>query len=288
MSVQAAMIVVLLYEHGRRRRAEVMARSTMSELTHMNRVATAGELSASIAHEVSQPLSGITTSAGAALRWLAAETPNVEKARAAMVQVVSASHRAAEIVTSVRAMFKRESTERRRVDINELVLTVVGIVRLELEKAGAVLQTELDRNIPDVECDPVQVQQVILNLVMNAIEAMHSVRPRVLSVRTKMNGPHMIYVAVEDTGGGIDPSNLPLIFKALVTTKESGMGMGLSICRSIIEHHHGRIWASAGARRGSIFQFELPTTAAEGSTGTSSARPPQSYEVVTTVAAKSK
>jgi signal transduction histidine kinase len=124
-----------------------------------------------------------------------------------------------------------------------------------------VAQTDLDGNLPVVECDPVQVQQVILNLVMNAIEAMHDVQPRVLGIRSKLSGPHRVNVLVEDTGVGIDPSNLDRIFRALVTTKEGGMGMGLSICRSIIESHRGRLWASAGATRGSIFQFELPTTA---------------------------
>src|ERR1051325_6663134 len=170
--VQAAMIMVLLYEHRRRRVAEVTARTSMSELMQMNRIATAGELSASIAHEVNQPLTGISARASAAVRWLAKDPPDIEKVRNMLREIVNASDRAADVVGSVRAMFKKDSKERSAVDINKLTRTVLEIVRVELQKNGVELQTALSEDVPAVECDPVQLQQVILNLVMNAIEAM--------------------------------------------------------------------------------------------------------------------
>jgi C4-dicarboxylate-specific signal transduction histidine kinase len=232
----------------------------MTELTYMNRSAAAGQLSASIAHEVMQPLTGITTRASAALRWLRAETPNLEKAGAALEQIVSAGHRASDIITSVRAMFRKDTSERRLpVDINGIIRTVLAIVRIDLQKNDVELQTQLDERVPVVEGDNVQLQQVVLNLVMNAIEAMQSVRPRVLKVKSEQSNSEMVRVSIEDTGTGIDPSNHNRVFSPLFTTKERGMGMGLSICQSIIENHNGRIWVSPSVTRGSIFQFELPT-----------------------------
>ena len=150
---QGGLIVWLLMEHRRRQQAEIIARNTMSELTHMNRVATVGELSATLAHEVNQPLSGISARASAGLRWLAADKPNIEKARDAFTHIVGASHRASEIITSVRAMFRKESNERLPIDINELIFTVLAIVRIELQKNGVEIRTQLDDNLPRVECD---------------------------------------------------------------------------------------------------------------------------------------
>jgi signal transduction histidine kinase len=261
--VQAAMILVLLYEHRRRRVAEVTARTSMSELMQMNRIATAGELSASIAHEVNQPLTGISARASAAVRWLAKDPPDIEKVRNMLREIVNASDRAADVVTSVRSMFKKDSKERSAVDINKLTRTVLEIVRVELQKNGVELQTALGEDVPTVECDPVQLQQVILNLVMNAIEAMQAVQPRLLRIESKLIAPHAVRVLVQDTGKGVDPLHLDRIFRPLVTTKERGMGMGLSICHSIIQSHGGRIWVEAAAPRGAIFQFELPTKADE-------------------------
>jgi signal transduction histidine kinase len=259
--VQAAMIIVLLYEHRRRRVAEVAARTSMSELMQMNRIATAGELSASIAHEVNQPLTGISARASAAVRWLAKDPPDIEKVRNMLREIVNASDRAADIVGGVRAMFKKDSKERSEIDLNKLIRTVLEIVRVELQKNGVELQTTLNEDVPTVECDPVQLQQVILNLVMNAIEAMHTVQPRVLRVESKLVAPQAVRVAVQDTGKGVDPLHLDRIFRPLVTSKEGGMGMGLSICHSIVQSHGGRIWVEAAAPRGAIFQFELPAKA---------------------------
>jgi signal transduction histidine kinase len=160
-------------------------------------------------------------------------------------------------------MFRKETNERLPVDINNLILTVLSIVRIELRKNGIEVQPLLDETLPRVECDHVQIQQVILNLVINAIEAMQTTQPRVLRIRTSLVKPFLVNVSIEDTGAGIDPAIRDRIFRALYTTKASGMGMGLSICHSIIESHKGRIWASAGTSNGSIFQFELPTTVAE-------------------------
>ena len=236
----------------------------MSELTQLNRIATAGELSATIAHEVNQPLTGIVTRANAALRWLSGKNdPDVGKARDALSQIVSAGHRASDVVTSVRAMFRKDTQEKSAVDINKLIRSVLGLVYMDLRKHSIESRTDLADNLPAVIGNEVQLQQVILNLVMNGIEAMSSTEPRVLSLKSACNRRDCGHVLIEDTGSGIDPSNLDRVFKPLFTTKAHGMGMGLSICRSIIEAHGGRIWASAGATRGSIFQLELPTNLAE-------------------------
>jgi C4-dicarboxylate-specific signal transduction histidine kinase len=269
--VQTALISWLIFEHRRRHLAEIQSRNAMTELTYMNRLASAGQLSASIAHEVNQPLTGITTRASAALRWLRADPPNLEKVGAALEQIVAAGYRASEIITSVRAMFRKDTSERLPVDINAMILTVLAIVRIDLQKNNVELQTQLDERVPVVEGDKVQLQQVVLNLVMNAIEAMQSVHYRALKVKSEQSKPEMVHVSIEDTGTGIDPSNLNRVFSPLFTTKESGMGMGLSICHSIIESHNGRIWVSTGVTGGSIFQFELPMISNTDKVGTMAA-----------------
>jgi C4-dicarboxylate-specific signal transduction histidine kinase len=261
--LQAALITWLMYEIGRRQRAEVQSRSAMAELTFMNRRVAAGQLSASLTHEVNQPLASIVTRAGAALRWIRAEKPNLEKAEAALEGIVAASHRASDIITSVRAMFKKAPPAKVSTDINQTILTVLSIVRVELQKHNVELHTQLSQSLPTVQGDKVQLQQVVLNLVMNAIEAMQSARPRVLKAQTDHAKPGLVHVSIEDTGTGIDPSNLHRIFQPLFTTKATGMGMGLSICHSIIESHGGRIWVSPAGNRGSIFHFELPSHAAQ-------------------------
>ena len=255
---QIALITWLIYEHRRRSRAEVLARNSISELTHLNRVATAGELSASIAHEVNQPLTGIVARVGAARRWLAAERPDLDKVRAALDQIEAAGHRASDIITNVKSMFKRDTQDRSKIDIDKLVWAVLDLVYIDLRKHHIELKTELSDRLPPIFGNQVQLQQVILNLVMNAIDAMRPVQERVLSVGTTFNGDG-VHVWIADTGVGIAPSDIDKIFEPLFTTKEHGMGMGLSICRSIIESHNGRIWVSAGQERGSIFRLVLPT-----------------------------
>ena len=256
---QSALIVLLLGEHRRRHSAEIATRNTMSQLAQVNRLATAGEISASIAHEVNQPLTGIVTKANAALRWLAADKPDLEKAQAALAQIVSAGHRASNIITSVRSMLRKETQEKSPVDINKLIWTVLGLVWIDLRKHEIDLDTKLNEQLPSVQGNEVQLQQVILNLITNAIESMHSVEHRVLRVRSESGGPDEVHVSIEDTGTGIDHSNLDSIFKPMFTTKVTGMGMGLAICRSIVEGHGGRIWISHGSENGSTFHFTLPT-----------------------------
>jgi signal transduction histidine kinase len=234
----------------------------MAELTHMDRRAAAGQLSATLTHEVNQPLTSIVIRASAALRWLRAENPNVEKVEASLEGILAAGHRAGDIVANVRAMFKKDAPQKASTDINQIIRTVLSIVHVELQKNNIDLQTLLDENLLPVQGDKVQLQQVVLNLVMNAIESMHPVQPRVLKVRTEQLALGPVHVSIEDTGAGVDPSDLDRIFKPLFTTKATGMGMGLSICHSIIESHHGRIWASPALNQGSIFQFELPINAA--------------------------
>ena len=254
-----ALISWLLYEHWRRQRAEILARNTMSELTHVNRMATVSQLSASVAHEVRQPLAGILANAQAALRWL--ERANVEEARESLKGIVSDGFRASDIITNLRAMFKHDVQEKTLVDINKLVSSVLALVVIDLQKHEIELQTQLDGRIPEVLGNQVQLQQVILNLIMNAIELMSSLQTRVLRIQTQLSQSNRVHVSIEDTGTGIEPSDVAQIFKPMFTTKARGMGMGLSICQSIIENHDGRIWVSPGANGGSIFQFELPTVA---------------------------
>jgi signal transduction histidine kinase len=260
---QAALVGWLFYEIGRRQRAEVQSRSAMAELSYMDRRASAEQRSATLAHEISQPLAGIATRAAAALRWLRMEKPDIEKAQTALESIVAASHRASDIISSVRAMFRKGTNERAPIDIKRIILTVLGLVRIDLKKNGVELKTQLDEKVSVVEGDKVQLQQVVLNLVMNAVEAMQSVQTRVLKVQTDQTKPGMVRVSIEDTGTGIDPADIDRVFKPFFTTKANGMGMGLVICRSIIEKHDGRIWVSPSANGGSIFQFELPTSPPE-------------------------
>jgi signal transduction histidine kinase len=256
---QAASIGWLIYEHHRRHLAEVQARNSMAELTQLNRFATAGELSAAIAHEVKQPLTGMLTMANAAIRWLSRENPDIGRARDALDQVVVAGHRANDVITNVSAMFRKDTQEKTPADLNKLLRTVLALVYIDLRKHSIETQVNLSEQLALVIGNEVQLQQVILNLVMNAIESMIlAAEPRMLSIKSESAGHDTVLVSISDTGGGIGVTDLSRIFKPMFTTKARGMGMGLSICRSIIESHHGQIWVSAGAPRGSEFHFELP------------------------------
>ena len=259
IGIQAALICWLLFERRRRRTAEVLARNTMSELAQMNRMATAGELSASIAHEVNQPLTAIMAQAGTALVYLGKEQPNVPEVRTALTEIKEATARAAQIITSVRALFKKDATERNAVDLNQLILDVVALTRIEAQKRDVRIDMRLSDDLPQVGCAAVQLQQVVLNLVMNAIEAMEKAPRRVLLIASARAKPDVVHVSVADSGPGVAAGHLDRVFTSMFTTKSRGMGMGLSICRSIIENHDGRIWASAAQPSGAIFHFELPT-----------------------------
>ena len=255
---QATLIAWFLLERQYRHRAERRARETFAELTHVNRMATAGELSAAIAHEIRQPITGMVTMANAALRWLSRDKPEIGRARDVLNKVVAAGHQASDVITNVHGLFGKDTQEKTSTDLNKLIQSVLSVVSVDLRKHNIETQANLSDQLPPVVGNEVQLQQVILNLVMNAIESMDSAEPRVLSIKSETTEHNGVHVSIADTGKGIDIADLNRVFKPMFTTKARGMGMGLAICKSIIESHHGRIWVTAGAPRGSIFQFELP------------------------------
>jgi len=243
-----------------RKRAEEDLRDAQMELAHVNRIATMGQLSASIAHEVNQPVAAVLINAGAALRWLSTQTPDLKEAREALGRIAKDAKRAGEIIDRIRALIKKAAPQKDRVDVNETVLEVVALARSELLRDRVSLLTQLADDLLLVEGDRVQLQQVLLNLIVNAVEAMRGVgdNARELRIGTEKDASGGVLLAVRDTGPGLDPQSEGRLFEAFYTTKPSGMGMGLSICRAIIEAHGGRIWAAANEPRGAVFQFTLP------------------------------
>jgi len=258
--VQAALIVGLLYEHRRRQIAETHSLQRVNELARMNRFATAGELSASIAHEVRQPLSAILISGEAGLRWLKRGVPDLDEVRKALEAVIGESHHADDVLKSVRAMFKQEAAARTKVNLNDLIQQIIAVAKGPIESNNIVVETNLtDRVPPIVMADPVQLQQVILNLVMNAVEAMsHSGEMRVLRLRTEPGPARTVVARVVDSGPHVDPEVVNKMFQPFFTTKSSGMGMGLAICKTIVEAHGGQLTASASNPHGMEFKITLP------------------------------
>lgn len=232
---------------------------TQVELAHVSRVATMGQLTASIAHEVNQPISAVLTNADAALNWLGANPPNLNKARESLEHIVTDSQRAGEIVHRIRAMVRKAPVPRSRLDFNEAVLDVVAIVRSEAVRHGISLQTQLAEDLPQIEGERIQLQQVLLNLILNAIDAMTSLEEgsRALQISTERDVAGDVSVAVRDTGPGLEPATAERVFDAFYTTKSHGLGMGLAICRSIIAAHGGRLWVTVNKPRGAVFQFTL-------------------------------
>jgi C4-dicarboxylate-specific signal transduction histidine kinase len=226
----------------------------------LNRSATAGELLASIAHQINQPLAAIAANGNAGLRWLGKEVPNLHEVRAALERIVRDVHHADDVVVTIRAMFKKGAQNKVSQDLKEIVWEVLGLVRGDLQKRQVSVQTDMLPELPEIVVDRVQLQQVILNLVMNAIEAMESVtdRPRVLKITSGTHDPAGVLVTVEDSGTGVDPEQIDYIFEPFFTTKSRGMGMGLSICRSIIEAHGGRMSACLCQSYGLDLQIALP------------------------------
>jgi len=229
-------------------------------IAHVNRITTMGQLTASIAHEVNQPLAGAVSSAHAALHWLEAQPPNLEETRQSLAAIVTDGNRAAEIIQRIRNLVKRAPSRNDQLDINELILEVIALARSEVQRSGVSLQTRLAPDLPLVEGDRVQLQQVMLNLILNAVEALSGVSEgsRDLLISSEDGGADGVRVAVQDSGPGLIPESVHRLFEAFYTTKPTGMGMGLVICRSIIEAHGGRLWATANEPRGAVFQFSLP------------------------------
>jgi PAS domain S-box-containing protein len=245
------------------RESELNLRNTQAELAHVNRVMTMGELTASIAHEVNQPLSAIVASGDSCSAWLSNDPPNLDKARAAASRIIQAATQASEIVQRLRALFKKTTSMTASVDINEVIEDTISLVHHETERNKIFLRTELHPGIPSVSGDRVQLQQVILNLAMNGIEAISSLdtEPKRLMIRSALSNTRELLVSVEDTGLGIEAKHADRLFAPFFTTKPQGIGMGLPICRSIIEAHGGRLWAAKNEPRGAVFHFALPVTA---------------------------
>jgi len=242
------------------RDSERRYREAQAELAHVTRVTTLGELTASIAHEVNQPLAAVLANAEACLLWLDRETPNLDAARRSVEWIIKDGNRAADVIRRVRELLKKSDAQKAPLDINDVVNDVIALVQRELLSHQVSPRLELAPAQPVVLADRVQLQQVFINLVINGIEAMQAVtdRPHELTIRTHRNEAHQVLVTVKDCGVGISPEDTDRLFNAFFTTKSSGMGMGLSICRSIIESHGGRVWAEPNLPRGAIFHFTLP------------------------------
>jgi two-component system sensor kinase FixL len=244
-----------------RKQAEEGLRKAQAELAHVTRVLTMGELASSIAHEVNQPLAAVITNANACLRWLAVDPSNIDEARECVRRIIRDGNRASEVIARIRALAKKSSLDRTSLDINETIREVIALTNSEALRSNIWLRTELATHLPPVQGDRVQLQQVVLNLVVNGIEAMKPItnRPRELLIKSDQFESDKVLVSVKDTGIGLDPESLDRIFNAFYTTKPEGMGMGLSISRSIIEAHGGRLWARPNEGLGATFQFTLPT-----------------------------
>jgi PAS domain S-box-containing protein len=247
---------------GEARESERRYQEVRQELAHANRLATIGQLSASIAHEVNQPIGAAITYADAALRWLGANPPNLEEVRQALGLVLESGVRAGEVMDRIRALAKKAPPRKDSLEINEVILEVIALTSREMEKNGISAHTQLAESLPAIQGDRVQLQQVIVNLLMNAIEAMSGMSdgPRELLISTANSDPGVL-VSVRDSGPGLTPESVERLFESFYTTKPGGLGMGLSICRSIVEAHDGRLWAGANLPRGASFQFALPAIA---------------------------
>jgi signal transduction histidine kinase len=241
-----------------RKRVEEALRRAQVNLAHMTRLTTMGELTASIAHEVNQPLAAVVTNANACLRWLEREIPDLDEAREAIRRIIRDGNRGSEVIARIRALLRKEPPTRVPLPINEVVREVIPLAQADLQ--GIILHLDLTEGLPPVSADRVQLQQVLFNLTINAIEAMKPVknRPRVLKIQTQAHEQQTVLVTVQDSGIGINPERMPQLFDAFFTTKSEGLGLGLSISRSIIEGYGGRLWAESSEGVGTTFLFTLP------------------------------
>lgn len=256
-------IPAIIEDITERKRAEVAWHDARDALSRATRLTVMGELSASIAHEVNQPLAAIITNAQACQRFLGFSPPDLDEVKDAVGEIVRDGRRASEVLKRIRAMSKNTAPERGQVDVNHAIAEVLALTRDELQRHRVVVQTDMRSKLPTVMADRVQLQQVVLNLVMNGIDAMRAVpdRPRILTVRSQFNDQGNIVVNVADSGVGLDAANRDRIFESFFTTKPEGMGMGLAISNTIIEAHHGRLWAESGSPFGAVFGFTLPLAA---------------------------
>ena len=241
-----------------RERAEAL-QQVQTELAHVTRVMTLGELTASIAHEVNQPLAAIVTNGNACLRWLGGDTPNLSEARQAVERIIKDSYRASEVITRIRALVKKTPTGKDWVDLNEVITEVLALAQNEAGRNRVLLKRELKQDLPRVRGDRVQLQQVVLNLIVNGLEAIARTNDgaRELSVSSDVDEANHVIITVRDSGEGLDSTNMERVFDAFYTTKPEGMGMGLAISRTIIESHGGRLWATPNSPKGAMFQFSL-------------------------------
>jgi signal transduction histidine kinase len=243
-------------------RREQQYREVQNELAHANRVLTMGQLTASIAHELRQPLGAVLNDGKASLNWLTRHPPEVEEAKLCLEEVIKDVNRASDVIDRIHRLVKKDTLRMEKLDINGAILEVISLIHSEVIKNGVAVGTELAETLPRIRGDRVQLQQVILNLLINAIQAMSDLEAgkRELHVSTALIESEGVRIAVRDTGPGLRPQDLERLFVPFYTTKPNGMGMGLSICRSIIEDHGGRLWATRHAPRGALFQFTIPTT----------------------------
>jgi signal transduction histidine kinase len=257
--ISIAAILASTYLALKNQSAMTALHEAQTELAHANRVTAMGELTAAIVHEVNQPLAGVVANAEAAMLWLVAEPPDLDEARQALEGIVEDGKRTSEIVTRIRALGKKAAPRRELLDINQVILDVMALTQTQMQRNDVVLLSQLSADAETVLGDRVQVQQVILNLILNAIEAMAAVAGhRELCISTTRQAPDGMLVAVTDSGPGIAAAASARLFEAFYTTKPEGMGMGLSICRTIVEAHGGRIWASQNKPSGTTLQFTLP------------------------------
>jgi len=245
-----------------RERGEALQK-VQTELAHVSRVMTLGELTASIAHEVNQPLAAIVTNGNACLRWLGGATPNLGEARQAVERIIKDSYRASEVISRIRTLVKKTPPRSDLIDLNEVITEVFALAQSEVRRNRVSLQPQLSADLPRVRGDRVQLQQVILNLIINGLESIAKSKDgtRELAVRSDRDKANNVVIAVSDSGEGLDTANTDRVFDAFFTTKPDGMGMGLAISRTIIESHGGRLWATANSPRGAVFQFSLPVDA---------------------------
>jgi C4-dicarboxylate-specific signal transduction histidine kinase len=242
-----------------RKQAERVLQESQTELARITRIVTMGELTTSIAHEINQPLAAIGANGSASLRWLAMRPPNLKEARQATMRAIQAANRASEVIKRIRALLQKAVPQMEPLGVNEVIREAIALADSELLRGGITVKTQLVADTPPVIGDRVQLQQVMLNLILNSIDAMSMLtdRPRKLFIKSAIH-PDGVLIQVQDSGKGLDPEHAGRIFEPFFTTKAKGIGMGLSMSRTIVEAHGGRLWATSGASHGATFEFILP------------------------------